>query len=184
METSDEPVSHGMDVLEGETCPICGAKQLTLTETRRDIPYFGAVYIFSMSCNSCKYHKADLECEQQRDPVDMSITVDSENDMSIRVVKSSNATVKIPRIMTIEPGESANGYVTNIEGLLNRVKRVLEHEKEVCEDADDVKKLKNMIKKIQKVIWGQDSLSISLSDPTGNSMIISQKAVMRKGRKS
>lgn len=167
----------------GETCPMCAAKTLTLTEARREIPYFGPVYIFSMSCSSCHYHKADLETEEKKDPIKISFTIDSEDDMKTRVVKSSNATVKIPRIMTIEPGEAANGYITNIEGLLNRVKAVLEQQRDASDEKEDIKKLKNMLKKIQKVMWGQDSLTISLDDPTGNSMIISDKAEIKKSKK-
>jgi zinc finger protein len=176
-ETQDEISTMG-----GETCPICNAKTLTLTEARRDIPYFGVVYIFSMDCSSCKYHKADLECEKKHDPVALSLTIDKEEDMNIRVIKSSNATVKIPRIMTIEPGETSNGYVTNVEGLLNRVKKMLEFERDSSDEKSDQKKLKNMIKKIQNVMWGHDSIKITLDDPSGNSMIISDKTEVKKGK--
>jgi zinc finger protein len=180
---TDAPQTDTMNTLEGEECPICREKTLTLTEARKDIPYFGAVYVFSMHCSSCKYHKSDIESEEEHDPVSLSITIDSEDDMNIRVVKSAQATVKIPRIMTIEPGESSNGYVTKIEGLLNRVKQMLEFERDNADDKADQKKLKNMIKKIQDVMWGRAPLKISMDDPTGNSMIISEKAEIKKGKK-
>ncbi|MFW5746755.1 MAG: ZPR1 zinc finger domain-containing protein, partial [Nanoarchaeota archaeon] len=172
-----------INTLEGERCPICGKDSLTLMEARRDIPYFGVVYVFSMTCSECKYHKADLESEEEHDPVEVSITVDSEEDMNIRMVRSSMGEIKIPRMMTIEPGEDADGFVTNIEGLLTRVKKMLEFERDNTDDKSDQKKLKNMLKKLQRVMWGQDSLKITLKDPTGNSMIISEKAEIKKGKK-
>ncbi|MFT4310120.1 MAG: ZPR1 zinc finger domain-containing protein [Candidatus Woesearchaeota archaeon] len=172
-----------IEVLEGETCPICKHKTLTLTESHKEIPYFGMVYLFSMSCSSCHYHKSDVETEQEQDPITVSFTVSKEEHMKVRVVKSGNATVKIPRIMTIEPGETSNGYVTNIEGLLNRVKKMLEFQKEECEEKEDQKKIKNMLKKLQDVMWGNDSITITLNDPTGNSMIIHDDAVVKKGKK-
>ena len=53
----------GMETIDGELCPFCNNKTLTLTETSRDIPFFGVCHIFSMDCSSCKYHKADVEAE-------------------------------------------------------------------------------------------------------------------------
>jgi len=49
------------EVIDGEQCPFCNEKTLSLTETPRDIPYFGVCHIFSMTCSSCKYHKADVK---------------------------------------------------------------------------------------------------------------------------
>ena len=176
---------NDMEVLQGEKCPLCGANTLTLTETERDIPFFGKVAVFSMSCASCHYHKADLEALEEHEPCKYTLTVSGEKDMNIRVVKSSSALVKIGQIGQIEPGEAANGYVTNVEGLLNRMKHQLEHLKEAADEPADAKKIKNMLKKLTRVMWGQDELKISLEDPRGNSAIISdnaQKTALKKKR--
>ena len=100
--------------------------------------------------------------------------------MKIRVVKSSEATVKIPRIMTMEPGAAAMGFVTNIEGILVRAKHALDIARESEEDEDEKKKIKNMIKKVQDIMWGRDKITITIEDPSGNSAIISEKAVKKK----
>ena len=42
------------------------------------------------------------------------------------------------------------------------------------------KKAKNMIKKLNKVILGRDTLKIIIEDPSGHSVIISEKA--QKGK--
>ncbi len=39
---------------------------------------------------------------------------------------------------------------------------------------------KEILKKLQKVKWGKEKLKIILEDPTGNSAIISDKAVKSK----
>ena len=77
----------------GETCPVCHEKQLTLMETRREVPYFGMCYLFSMDCGACGYHKADVEAEEEHPAAKYEFTVASEEDLTVRVVKSSNATV-------------------------------------------------------------------------------------------
>ncbi|TKJ17757.1 hypothetical protein CEE44_04460 [Candidatus Woesearchaeota archaeon B3_Woes] len=166
--------------VKGQQCPMCLKKTLTLIEEGMEIPYFGKVYLFSMSCSSCKFHKADIEAEEQHEPTKFTIDVDSEKDMKIRIVKSSEATVKIPHIMTIEPGTNAEGYISNIEGLLNRVKKQLESTRDNEEDPALKKKAKNMLKKITKAMWGKDKLKIIIEDPSGNSAIVSDKAKKSK----
>ena len=163
------------DVLTGQLCPMCHKKTLTLREAQRDIPYFGTCYIFSMDCENCDYHMADVEIEGAGNPVKYTFEVETEDDLNVRVVKSSQATVKIPRLVEITPGPMSSGYVTNIEGILNRVKKILENQR----DDDDPavrKKVKNQLKKIQRVLWGREKITIIIDDPSGNSAIISEKA--------
>lgn len=177
---SEDEIAPKPVELDGQQCPICSKNTLRLTEIEREIPYFGNVFIFSMQCDSCKYHKADVEPTEGGDPSKFSIDVTGEEDMSIRIVKSSNATVKIPRITTIEPGAAANGYITNVEGILNRIKVQLENVRDNAEDKTERKKAKNMIKKLQNTMWGRDTLKLILEDPSGNSAIISEKATKEK----
>ncbi len=169
-----------MEIIRGEMCPICSKPALTLTEIEREIPYFGLVHLFSMSCENCHYHKADVEPAEPKDPCSITFTINSEADMSVRVVKSAGATVKMPRIMTMESNEMSNGYVTNIEGLLNRAKKVLEQVRDTSEDEDEKRKAKNLIKKLQDIVWGREELTITIEDPQGASAIISEKSVVKK----
>src|SRR3989338_9558133 len=169
-----------LNVVMGELCPVCSKKTLTLTEREQEIPYFGKVFLFSMTCNGCKFHKADLECAEAKEPARYSIEVSGSDDMGIRVVKSGQATVKVPYVANIEPGEASNGYVTNVEGILQRVKHQVEVIRDNDEDAAAVDKAKALIKKINRCVFGEDKLKIVIDDPTGNSAIISDKAVVQK----
>ena len=169
-----------MDELTGQPCPFCKANELTLMEDRKEIPFFGPVYIYSMTCLACKFHKADIEVENANQPVKYTFDIEKEDDMKVRVVKSAEATVKIPRIVSITPGPASNGYVTNIEGILNRV---LSHIKDAAEDAEETeeqKTAKRHIKKLQRAILGQETLKIIIEDPSGNSAIISDRAVVSR----
>ena len=162
------------DILEKQPCPMCHNNTLTLREAARDIPFFGMCFIFSMDCESCDYHMADVEVEGAGKPVKFRLEIESEEDLNIRVIKSSTAKIKIPRLVEISPGPISNGYVTNIEGILNRVKKVIEAQRN-DEDANIRKKAKNQLKKIQRVIWGREKLTLILEDPKGNSAIVSDK---------
>lgn len=169
-----------MNEIKGQPCHLCGKKSLTLREEEVDVPHFGRVFIFSMQCDACGFRKADLEPAEPKDPATYTIEVSSEDDMNIKVVKSGEATLKIPRIITIEPGPASEGYITNIEGVIERVKKVIQAAAESEEDKDAKKKVKNMIKKLNRTQFGQEKLKIIISDPTGNSAIISDKAQKSK----
>ncbi len=164
------------DKLENQPCPICNKNTLTLIEEGYEIPFFGKAFLFSMNCSNCKYHKADVEAAEQKEPVKYELEIDNEKDMHIRVVKSSQATVKIPHIATIESGPGSNGYITNVEGIFNRVKVQTEHLRDDAEDKADRKKAKNRVKKIINIIWGKEKSKLIIEDPSGNSSIISDKA--------
>ncbi len=166
--------------IEGEICPICRQKTLTLMEEDTEVPYFGKLYVFSMTCSNCKYHKADVEAAEEHEPAKYTIEINSEDDMNIRIVKSSEATIKIPHVITITPGPSSIGFISNVQGLLERVKKVIETARDGEDDPTAKKKAKKLLKKLQKVIWGQEKLKITIEDPTGNSAIISDKAKKSK----
>ena len=169
-----------IDTLPGQDCPMCSTKNLTLMEQEMEIPYFGQVFMFSMTCSKCKYHKADVECAETHEGAKYTFDIESEDDLKVRVVKSSHGKVKIPHMITMEPGEVAQGYVSNIEGILRRAKMIIESARDSAEDKSQRKKAKNMLKKLQKVMWGQEKLKIIIEDKTGNSSIISDKAVKAK----
>ncbi|MBD3309836.1 ZPR1 zinc finger domain-containing protein [Candidatus Woesearchaeota archaeon] len=175
-----ENKGSGPAVLDKQPCPMCKKNTLTLTESETEVPYFGKLFVFSMSCSNCGYHKADVESEEQREPVKITFEVEGDDDLKTRIVKGSEAKIKIPHITTIEPGPASNGYVTNVEGILNRVKHQIEELKENEEDTAAKKKAKNMLKKLQKVLWGKEKIKIIIEDHTGNSAIISEKAAVGK----
>lgn len=160
-----------------EKCPLCHENTLILTERDVEVPYFGNMFLFSMTCNNCHYHKADVEAKEQKEPAKYEFEISSEEDMKVRVVKSSEATVKLPHLATITPGPASQGYITNVEGILNRVKHQVESAKESEEDEEDKKKAKNLLKKITRIMWGQEKQQLIIEDPSGNSAIISDKAI-------
>jgi len=168
------------ETIEKQLCPMCKTNNMTMMEEEIEIPFFGKTFVFSMTCSNCKYHMADIEAAEQKEPVKQTIEISSEDDMKIRVVKSSQAIVKIPHITTITPGPASNGYITNVEGILRRVKYRVETLADDTEDKDEKKKARNLIKKLNKVMWGDEKLKITIEDPSGNSAIISDKTQTSK----
>lgn len=170
-----------METLEKQMCPMCNTNNLTLTQEETEIPYFGKVFIFSMNCSNCKYSISDVEATETKEPCKYTITTDNEKDMQIRVVKSSNSTIKIPQLrMSVTPGPASIGYISNIEGVLDRFAKIIEEQRDNAEDDETKTTAKNLLKKIRKVKYGDLPLKIIIEDPTGNSAIISEKAKVEK----
>jgi zinc finger protein len=173
------------DLLENQTCPFCLKKTLTLLEDEKDIPFFGNTFIFSMTCSSCSFHKSDLESAEDRGALKITFTSESEEDLKVRVVKSSAASIKIPTLrMSVQSTEGSNGYITNIEGVITRFEKIVEAQRDTSDDKAIVKSAKNLLKKIRKVKYGDIPCKIVIEDKTGNSAIISEKAIVeKKGKK-
>ncbi|MBW2985887.1 ZPR1 zinc finger domain-containing protein [Candidatus Woesearchaeota archaeon] len=169
-----------IDVLKGQMCPMCRKKTLTLSETETEVPFFGKLFVFGMNCESCKFNKSDIEAAEPKEPCKCTIEIKGKEDLQIRVVKGAEAKVKIPHVGSIEPGPASQGYVTNVEGIINKIKKQIEFVKDNEDDASARKKAKNLLKKLQKVLWGNEKLKIIIEDPTGNSAIISDKAERKK----
>ena len=169
-----------MAEITNQPCPFCAANKATMKEEEIDIPYFGRVFVLSMDCSACGVRKSDVEPAESKEPCKYTLEVTDEEDLNIKVVKSGQATVKIPRVITMEAGPASSGFVTNIEGLLERVKKIIQSSVEGEDDPAARKKAKNLNKKLGKVLAGREKIKIIIEDPSGHSVIVSDKAVKGK----
>ncbi len=169
-----------MSELKGQPCHLCGEKKLILKENEMQLPYFGKIFILSMECEGCGFKKSDIEPAEEKEPARFTFEMQNEEDLNVRIVKSADATVKIPHVITIEPGVASEGYVTNVEGLLTNIKKTIESSVEGEEDEDVKNKGRNLIKKLSKALVGREKLKIIIEDPSGHSAIISDKAQRSK----
>lgn len=170
----------GKQELKGQKCPMCGKNTLTLSEAEMEVPYFGKLYVFGMTCSNCKYHKGDVEAGETKEPCKYTLEIEGKKDLDARIIRSSEATIKIPHIGSMSPGPEAEGFISNIEGVLEKFKKQVEAIRDTAEDDKDKKKAKNMLKKLNKVLWGDEKIKIVIEDPSGNSAIISEKAKREK----
>lgn len=167
--------------MKNQECPVCHEKKLNLREEEKDIPHFGKVFLFSMKCDNCNYNMSDVEAVELKDPCKITFEVENEKDLNVKIVKSSAATVKIPQLrMSMEPGPASIGFITNIEGLIQKFEEVVKDQKENSDDDALKKKAKNLLKKIWKIKCGNEKIKIIIEDPSGNSSIISDKAKVEK----
>ncbi len=161
-------------------CPICGSKDtLKVLQHVHEIPYFGKVMESTVICERCGYRNADVMPLEEKEPKVYTVKVEGDEDLSIRVVRSKSGTVELEEIgVKIEPGPAAEGFVSNVEGLLNRVQSVLMMTKDFGEqegDEEAVKKIEELLRYLEDVKSGRKVVTVKVSDPFGNSALIGEK---------
>ena len=71
-------------------------------------------------------------------------------------------------------------FVSNVEGVLSRFRKQLEFLKDGEEDKVVRKRIKNLLKKFDKVLTGEETITLKLKDLSGNSATVSDKAQIKK----
>lgn len=162
-------------------CPVCGGqKTLEVTNRTDNIPYFGDILETAILCKECGYQSSDSISLSQNDPMRFTLEID-ESKLNTRVAKSQTATLTIPDLgLKVEPGPKSQGYVSNVEGILNRfesaIVRALTLEGENMDKAVEENAL-NLIEKLASIKMGELSTKLVLEDPFGNSVIDDEDAV-------
>ncbi|ASJ11775.1 ZPR1 zinc finger domain-containing protein [Thermococcus thioreducens] len=165
-------------------CPICGGKgTLKALQYVHDIPYFGKVMESTIICERCGYRNADVMILEDRPPKLYSVKVEEEKDLFTRVVRSKSGTIELEEIgVKIEPGPAAEGFVSNVEGVLERVRETLimaKHFREQEGDKEAVRKAEEILDYIEEVKEGKKPLTVRIMDPLGNSALIGEKVKSR-----
>lgn len=158
-------------------CPLCH-EEMSVNWQGDEIPYFGEVMYIASLC-TCGFRFADTMILSQRDPMRFELNVDGLDDLNSRVIRSTSGTIRIPELgIDVEPGSISDSYVTNIEGLLDRILQVVVSATRWAEqDGDEDKRLKGEeIQQIfEDVMSGNRPITVIIEDPFGNSAIISDK---------
>jgi zinc finger protein len=167
-----------------ERCPMCGSfETCTFKGIIHEIPYFGETMESLIWCTECKFKHADVMHLGEREPSRYEYGISSPRDMMVRVVRSSTGFIRVPELgVSIRPGPRSEGFVSNIEGVLNRIEAAIEtamkkaspHQREVGE---------RKLKKLEDIRSGKQKASLVLIDPLGHSAIIHPKAKRRRLRK-
>ncbi|ABC56808.1 MULTISPECIES: ZPR1 zinc finger domain-containing protein [Methanosphaera] len=170
----DEKTFNNNDLMKSD-CPVCGGhKTLSITNKTDNIPYFGDILETSVSCSECGYQSSDSISLEHNEPARFTLKINN-TKLNTRVAKSQTATITIPHLgLKVEPGPKSDGYVSNVEGILNRfeeaVLRAIKLEgAEISKEVQD--NALNIIELITKVKMGDMEVDLILEDPFGNSVI-------------
>ncbi|RLG00247.1 MAG: hypothetical protein DRN49_03205 [Thaumarchaeota archaeon] len=159
-------------------CPQCG-EEITVENYLYDAPLIGKLLISVSKCDGCGYRHNDVRAVESKGPHRLTLKVDGLKDLNILVVRSSSASIRMPELgVEITPGPAAKGFISTVEGILDKVLEVLSIMKDDPEV--DERALKEKEEKINKAKEGKIAFTLIIEDPTGASRIISDKAKEEK----
>ena len=167
-----------------QPCPICFSEEgLTMIAHTSEIPYFGEHTQLTILCPSCGWKHTDFIPAEGKKPGAWSLEIDSSEMLSVRIVRSSSCTIRIEKLgLEVDPGGATTGYVSNIEGVLNRFEGAIQlmyRQSIASKEQDIVKKCELLLKKIDLVKSGDLVVEMTLLDPMGHSQILHSNAISR-----
>jgi len=160
-------------------CPSCNTEIEYLYKTE-NIPYFSDILIISAICPSCGYKFVDTQLLKHGEPARYKLAVEKEDDLAARVVRSMSASIEIPELgVRIDPGPVCQGFVSNVEGVLDRIEQVV---KGALKWGTDVEKenAAELLADIARVKAGLYPITLIVEDPSGNSGIESERVTKEK----
>jgi zinc finger protein len=160
-------------------CPSCNTEIEYLYKTE-NIPYFSDILIISAICPSCGYKFVDTQLIKHGEPARYTLHVEKEDDLAARVVRSMSASIEIPELgVRIDPGPVCQGFVSNVEGVLDRIEEVV---KGALRWGTDVEKenAAELLADIARVKAGTFPITLIVEDPCGNSGIEAERVVKEK----
>jgi len=148
-------------------CPICGKKSMRIKIFLYDMPFFGKVVLESGKCSECGFKWSDVGLLEATKPKRIIVRVKRPKDLNALVIKAAPATIRIPELgVEIFPGPAAPGYITTIEGVLQRV---IDHAPSECLDKSNP--CNERIKTIKKAMDGHVTFTMVVEDPSGRSAV-------------
>tara|TARA_B110000459_G_C16456112_1_gene422990 strand:- start:199 stop:828 length:630 start_codon:yes stop_codon:yes gene_type:complete len=175
-------------------CPICAVEgQLGMVANVDEIPYFGEHTQVTVLCHACGWRQTDFIPAEGKKAGAWSLILDDTKKLRSRVVRSSSCTVKIPELdLEVMPGTNSTGYVSNIEGVLNRFADIIQMvrrdvERDITVESKELQKesqkslsiLDSLLQSIEQA--GEESVfTVEFLDPHGHSMILDEDASQRE----
>lgn len=154
-------------------CPICQTGKLTILHAVEDVPGFGRIVLLTFKCNSCGYRAVDILPVEEREPAAYIAHISSPEDLKIKVLRASTGFVEIPELgVEIKPGPAAQGFITNVEGLLARVE---EAASALQGDPEAEGRLKAFLEKLREAMEGRLAFTVIIRDPSGASGLSSEQ---------
>ena len=164
-------------------CPECLEDDaLIMLAMSSEIPYFGEHTQITVICESCGWKHTDFIPSDGEKPGYSSLIVDNTEKCSARVVRSSACTIRIPELdLEVSPGGSSSGFVSNIEGVINRFEDAVGSIiRGSAEDETALDTSLELLEGLKKMKNGESEFLIELLDPRGRSQIIHDEATIRE----
>ena len=166
------------------SCVICGFDGgLSMLAHTEEIAYFGEHTQVTLTCPGCGWRQTDFIPAEAREGSSHTYRIDSTDDLQVRVIRGSACTVRLLELdLEVRPGSHSTGYVSNIEGVLNRFQDVVDMVgRQAAIEGDDgaITELEQLTQAMLEIRQGQREATLQLLDPHGHSMILTDDVQTR-----
>ena len=169
-------------------CPVCKVEGEVAMMTHIDeIPYFGEHTQVTVLCNACGWRQTDFIPAEGKKPGASTLIISKPEHMRARVIRSSSCTVKLVELdLEVNPGSASTGYVSNVEGVIDRFMDVIimVTRQAYVDDSEmsDIKQLQEMHTTLLELKENPipNAVTLELLDPNGHSQIIHKDATLRE----
>ncbi len=156
-------------------CPVCGKKTLKTFFEETNVPHFGRVIISTSVCSNCGFKHSDVYEVEEREPARFVLRVDRPEKLNYYVIRSSTGRLEIPDVgMELSPGPFSQGFVTTVEGVLERFLSVLP----LFRQMGDVSGVESFLRDAKE---GRKTFTLVLEDPRGLSRIVGEDVIIERG---
>ncbi len=170
------------------SCPMCSTDGSVRMMTHVDeIPYFGEHTQVTVLCKSCGWRQTDFIPAEGKKPGLSRLIISKPEHIRSRVVRSSSCTVRIPELdLEVNPGTASTGYVSNVEGVIDRFMDVIimVTRQAYTDDYEmhEIKRLQEMHTTLLELKEEPipNAVTLEFLDPHGHSQILHEDATLEE----
>ena len=154
-------------------CPVCNEGNLLVRSVLYPVPFFNQLVMFMIECPACHFAHNDVFATEQRKPSRWTLRVDRPELLDTRVVRSGSGTIRLPDFgIDIEPGPTAESFISNAQGVLLRTRPVVEAAVKFADRKDEKRRGRQILALIDKAMEGKVPFTLVIEDPAGVSGIL------------
>lgn len=154
-------------------CPSCSKGKLRIQSMLYSVPFFNELAMFNIECPECGFRHSDVFSAEQRKPSRFTMYVDDVSLLNVRVVRSGSCTYRFPEWgIDVEPGPTAESFITNIEGILYRVRVVVETARNFADLDEEKTRATEILEEMDAALRGEFPFTLVMEDPAGVSGIL------------
>ncbi len=155
-----------------ETCPVCGARSLSVYEVLYEVPNFSNMILTSSVCTTCGFRHVDLQYLEDRGHVRVEYRIEDKVDVErTLLIRSSTCSISSPELgFSLTPGACSEAMITTVEGLLYKIRGYAESMMVLYEE--NAERIREFTSRVDRALRGQISFTLILDDPSGCSAII------------
>ncbi|MHA1135982.1 MAG: ZPR1 zinc finger domain-containing protein [Candidatus Thorarchaeota archaeon] len=154
-------------------CPACSKGRLRIQSMLYSVPFFNELAMFNLECPECGFRHSDVFSAEQRKPSRFTMHVDDVSHLNVRVVRSGSCTYRFLEWgIDVEPGPTAESFITNIEGILYRVRLVVETARNFADLDSEKQRAAEILDQMKEALRGEFHFTLVMEDPAGVSGIL------------